>query len=84
MIDKAKLLQGIANYLTDRFIGDREDLPGNECLREARYIWDIIEPVIREDERDKLLKLLRDSLVLCDSSTCAACQWFFKSLGESK
>ena len=33
-----KMAQEIANYLTNRFIGQPEDYPDNECLKEAKVI----------------------------------------------
>ena len=42
----------IARYLTKRFIAPAEELPPNECYKEADYII----PLVRADEHKRLIK----------------------------
>jgi len=44
------LQKGIADYLTERFICNPEEVPDNECLVEAKYILSKITEVVEGAE----------------------------------
>jgi hypothetical protein len=46
VLSDEKLLQKVADYLTEEFISDSKDLPKDECHSEAKKIFDLIKEAV--------------------------------------
>jgi len=56
------VIEKINKYITRHFIGRPEDFSDNECLSEARELYSLISPSIREDERRKIGEWLKKNM----------------------
>lgn len=61
-----KLIEQIARYLTNQFIGNPDNFPPDECLDEAIFIWNMFKevyPIMYREEAEWVGWLLKQGWI---------------------